>query len=157
MKKTFYCSLPCLLLLVFGCGKGEVERPVEVFPVSGHITYGGKPVANADVTFFNEAASRSAFGRTDTEGFYRLTTFAPNDGAAAGKHIVTVQKYEVAEPTEPVADIESTDYVPPTANASTNPVKPKTTLPEKYASQSTTTLVAVVESSGENVVDLKLE
>jgi len=36
-------------------------------------------------------------------------------------------------------------------------VKPKTTLPDKYASQGTTTLIAVVESIDDNVVDLKLE
>jgi len=157
MKKMFPSFWLCLVLLALGCGKPELERPVEVFPVSGHITFGGKPVANADVTFFNEEAKRSAFGRTDSEGYYRLTTFAPNDGAPAGKHIVTVQKFEVSEPTEPVADIESTAYVPPTGNVSTNPVKPKTTLPDKYASQGTTTLIAVVESIDDNVVDLKLE
>jgi len=51
MKKMFPSFWLCLVLLALGCGKPELERPVEVFPVSGHITFGGKPVANADVTF----------------------------------------------------------------------------------------------------------
>ena len=140
-----------------GCGSGNNERPAEVYHVSGHVTHQGKPVTNADITFVHSETQRYAFGRTDDSGFYRLTTFTANDGAVAGKHSVTVVKVEPPPQTTQEAPVESAEYVPPTANQSTTPTAPKSLLPDIYASQSTTTLIAIVEAKDENTADLKLE
>lgn len=156
LRSVLICST-MLSLCLMGCGGSELERPAKVYEVSGHVTWKGNPVTNADVTFFNIDANRSAFGRTDNDGFYRLTTFASNDGAVEGRHTVTVVKPEAVAPATEVASIESEAYVPPTAGRSVKPAKPKDTLPEVYATQATTTLVGVVKPEDGNVVDLTLE
>ncbi len=58
-------AMICLCVAVFaGCGGEKVKRD-PVFPVKGKVTYKGKPVVGADVTFAHEGGKRSAFGRTD--------------------------------------------------------------------------------------------
>jgi hypothetical protein len=77
-------------LLCGGCsGSG---RPATA-PVRGQVTFRGKPVAGATLTFLCDGAPRPAVGTTDAAGTYQLTTFEPNDGAVVGVHVVTVKKY----------------------------------------------------------------
>ena len=143
-----------------GCGSSKVEYPAKVFPVTGQVMWQGKPVAAADVTFFNPETNRSAFGRTDEEGRYQLTTFVANDGAVAGRQIVTVSKIEAVADTSPVADVDSADYVPPSIvppKAVKKPDKPKSLIPEQYGSQTTSPLTVTIEESQKNVADLNLE
>jgi hypothetical protein len=82
------------------CGCGTRIKPI---PVSGIITEEGKPLKDARVTF-NPVASggRIAFGQTDEQGRFKLTTFNHNDGALPGQYKVTVS---VTGPTRP-ADIK---------------------------------------------------
>lgn len=145
------------LLVQCGCsgGGGKSAPPAAVFPVSGKVTYKGNPVVGADVTFTNEEAKRSAFGRTNDRGEYRLTTFSSNDGAVPGKHIVTIVKFEPA-PQVVQPDESSTDYVPPGFGQSTAPPPPKSTFPEKYGNAATSGLIAMVNAEGGNVVNFDL-
>lgn len=143
-----------------GCGSSESTTSVQVAPVAGYVTWQGKPVAGADVTFFNADVQKSSFGRTDDKGFYQLTTVQPRDGATIGKHTVTVSKVDVPVEDTPVASIDSDDYVPPGVAPPKMPKKttpPKALIPEKFASQSTTTLTATVEAGKNNEIDLKLD
>jgi hypothetical protein len=87
------CSLP-------GCNR--TDRPA-TFPVHGKVTYRGKPVADASVTFLAPGASRVAVGNTDESGSFQLSTFEQNDGAIVGTHEVTVKKYEHEPPPIPQA------------------------------------------------------
>ncbi|MEK6261317.1 MAG: hypothetical protein AABP62_22175 [Planctomycetota bacterium] len=145
-------------LSVLGCGgKGSAKRD-PVYPVSGKITYKGAPVVGADVTFASDGGKRSAFGRTDDKGAFRLTTFAANDGAVEGKHTVTIVKTTVAAPTVKQAPIESKDYIPPPIEDTSNlpVVLPKSEFPTKYASATTSGLIAVVNKDGANEITLDL-
>ena len=81
-------------IVAAGCGSQDRTGSDPVYPVTGVITYRGKPVAQAEVTFFNAEKNRSAFGKTNDKGEYKLTTFSPNDGAVEGQHVVTVVKLE---------------------------------------------------------------
>jgi len=144
-------------LVAAGCGSQARTGTDPVYPVSGVISLRGKPVAGADVTFFNAQKNRSAFGRTNDKGEYKLTTFAPNDGAVEGQHVVTVIKLQTAPETAPVADIQSPDYVPPGFGQSTEPKPPKSEMPEKYADQATSGLTATVNADGPNEVKLDLQ
>src|SRR5205085_8418079 len=73
--------------LAAGCGGGKGGTS----GVRGRITYKGKPVAKANVSFTPvEGASRAAAGLTDTNGTYSLGTFSTNDGAIPGKYRVSV-------------------------------------------------------------------
>lgn len=150
--------IACLMSLWFcGCGENSGPPPVPVYPVSGTITYQGKPVVGASVTFFNAEKSRGAFGKTNKDGMYKLTTFQQNDGCVDGKAIVTVAKFVSAGPQEVQADLESDDYEPPGFSKEPEPKKKDSDIPASYAEQSSTDLVAVVNTTGENVFNFELE
>lgn len=150
----------CLLIAVFasGCG-GSDGPPVAVFPVSGVVTFNGKPVVGADVTFTNSEKKRSAFGRTNDKGEYRLTTFSANDGAVEGRSVVSVLKAAPAVDVVAEADIDSEAYVPPDVNA--KPVKSnkkqEAQLPERYSNPATSGLMAVISTDRENTHNFELE
>jgi len=149
--------IPLCCLAMLGCTSGGREAPVPVFPVTGVVTYNGKPVAGADITFFSTDGDRSAFGRTDADGRYRLSTFSSNDGAIEGRHIVTIVKVSAPQqPAEQVASIESDAYVPPGEGASTSPPPPKSEVPDKYGSQETSGLTAIVNADDNNEIDFEL-
>ncbi len=151
---VFLILFACLVPL--GCSSDNSSR-VPVYKVTGKITYKGAPVAGADVTFNCTEANRSAFGRTNEEGVYKLTTFSSNDGAVDGKHSVTVQQAPPSKPAAPVASVETDQYVPPEMDLSTDPIAPKSTLPAMYSDPVTSGLIAVVNKDGENVIDFPLE
>lgn len=156
MRRLMQCAMLTCASMVCGCGS-SAEPPVPVYPVTGTVTYKGTPVVGADITFFNKEANRSSFGRTNEQGEYQLTTFSANDGAVAGKSIVTIVKFE-APPmaTTDVASIDTEEYVPPGANQSTDPPKPKSEFPDKYGKQETSGLVAMVNADAPNKVDFNL-
>jgi hypothetical protein len=156
MKNLFWSAL-CIAFLA-GCGDAgpKVPRP-PVFPVHGVVKYNGEPVVGADVTFTSETANRSAFGRTDENGVYHLTTFSGNDGAVEGKQTVLIVKTLAATPSAPAASIDSPEYVPP--GYETEPVaaeEPKAIIPAKYAKAETSGLIAVVNAENDNQIDFNL-
>jgi hypothetical protein len=144
-------------LIALGCSSRKAG-PVPVHEVSGVVTYKGQPVVGADLTFFNKELDRSAFGRTDEQGRYRLTTFSINDGAVAGKHIVTIAKSETPAVAPVIPDVESPEYMPPGLGESSMPAQepPKSSFPEKYGSQETSGLIAVVDADAPNEIDFKI-
>jgi len=74
-------------VFAIGCG---ASGPATA-PVSGTVTYKGKPLPNAHVSFVpSDASSRAASGLTDSSGRFTLGTFSTNDGAIVGKHKVGV-------------------------------------------------------------------
>jgi hypothetical protein len=144
-------------IVAVGCGSPAKKGSEPVYPVSGVITRGGRPVAGADVTFYNAEKNRSAFGRTNDQGAYKLTTFSSNDGAVEGSHVVTILKLAVAAERAPVADLESEAYMPPSFGESTEPAAPKSELPERYAGQGTSGLTATIRTDGPNEINFDLE
>ena len=151
MTMRFRWLLMLSAAAVCGCGGSEGSKPpVDVYPVQGTVTHNGQPVVGADITFFNAEASRSAFGRTNDRGEYQLTTFSSNDGAVAGKHVVTITKVEAPLPTAPEASIESDAYVPPGEGEAAAPPPAQSAFPAKYGDKSTSGLVAVVSAETPN-------
>ncbi|MEI7698843.1 MAG: carboxypeptidase-like regulatory domain-containing protein [Planctomycetia bacterium] len=145
--------LACCTLFL-GCGEEKLNRP-PVFKVKGKVTLQGKPVPNADVTFIHKESNRAAFGKTNAEGEYKLTTFNANDGAVEGKHDISVVDIPPVPSTPAISSVESADYQPPKIGEDTMP-KPKSRLPQRYADAATSGLFGVVNPDGENVVDLEL-
>lgn len=90
---------------VVGCGGPEMA------PVEGKVSFNGKPVKEAQVTFApvptsaeDKEPGKAATGFTDENGRYALSTFQPLDGAIVGKHRVLV----VIDATNPAkAKLES--------------------------------------------------
>lgn len=149
-------TMAATMLALAGCGgaDGEGDRPPRL-PVSGTITYQGAPLADAQVTFNPEAQDgTAAFGRTDAEGHYELTTFETGDGAVAGKYIVTITKYDT--PPAPTAEVPEDEYVPPEASNAPAPPPPKNLAPDKYRQMHTSDLRAVVSEGGDETFDFTL-
>lgn len=80
-------SIVVVLPMISGCGNGHPK----CVGVRGIVTYQGKPVDGAGVTFMPKGA-RPAAGQTDAEGRFVLTTFTAGDGVAEGEHIVCINK-----------------------------------------------------------------
>lgn len=156
-SSTGFVRLLCcvMLLVISGCGGEKLNRP-PVYKVRGKVTFQGKPVKGADITFMNRESNRSAFGKTDENGEYQLTTFNANDGAVEGKHEVTIVDIPPIAPTAAIPDVESTDYQPPKPGEELLN-KPKSALPQKYADPASSGLIAVVNKDGENVSDFDLK
>lgn len=86
------CAL--LLILTSGCGDGATK--LAVARASGRVVCDGQPVANASVLFNPNAAGKTAlvgkqaYGNTDENGEFTLSTYGKHDGAVIGKHSVIV-------------------------------------------------------------------
>ncbi len=63
------------------------DRPV---PQKGVVTLDGKPLAGYTVTFASTQDMRPAWGTTDEEGRFELTTYNPGDGALRGEYKVVL-------------------------------------------------------------------
>jgi hypothetical protein len=129
------------------------DRPA-THPVKGRVIYKGKPVAGASVAFLASGAPSPASGTTDKDGSFTLSTFAPNDGAVAGTHVVTVKKLPL-EPEGPVPPADIEKAMQQQAQQIARAEKSGSLLPQKYAQEASTDLrLDVVE--GENFFEIKL-
>ena len=79
-------------LVLAGCSGGDAAKHVAVFKVTGTVTFQGKPLAQAIVTFSPKEGQPVAFGTTNDKGEFTLTTYTAGDGAAAGSYGVLVSK-----------------------------------------------------------------
>jgi hypothetical protein len=145
-------------LFVAGCAGEGTKRP-PLGKVTGTVTYKGKPVSGAAVSFIMDRAPRAATGMTDVDGNYKLTTFDTFDGAFVGTHKVTVVKFDPNaagveskenSPEDLVKLMATGKYEPNATNAKTD------ALPAKYANASTTPLQFTIEP-GANEKKIELE
>jgi hypothetical protein len=144
---------------VLGCGGGGegAGQREKTTPVSGTVTYQGRPVVDAAVAFVPDAPTgRGAFGRTDSQGKYKIMTFVAGDGAVPGSYKVTVTK-QLAEAPGKTAETGDDDYVDPeTAGAAAAPAKPVGMLPVKYSTAASTPLTATVPDGAAQTIDFEL-
>lgn len=84
-------------LAAIGCGKSEPLPGPKPFPVTGTVTYDGKPAADFRVIFHPvkefDGPQFSPSAMTDAEGKFALHSYAKedSDGAPAGEYVVTFQ------------------------------------------------------------------
>jgi hypothetical protein len=128
----------CVLTAVAGCAG---EEQASVFPVSGKVTYRGKPLDTGRVVF-NPLGNglELAEGDIQPDGSYRLKTESGAEGAAPGEYKVTVHAFTPGVGEEGV----DANYKPP-----------KPLVPSKYLSMDASPLSKTVEKK-ENVIDLAL-
>jgi hypothetical protein len=142
------------LLSLGGCSsEGKKPKP-KLGKVKGIVKYKGQPVSDAIVVFTTEGAPRAAFGKTDSSGGFKLTTYDTNDGAPVGTHKVTVSKpttfkHPSGKDIQSVTmeDIQKYGYAPASKSEG---------LPAKYTDINTTPLQYTVEA-GENEKAIDLE
>jgi hypothetical protein len=126
-----------LVALVTGCSKSEPRVPVQ--PVSGQITFDGKPAKGARVVFHPKSASEpfpSPSAYADAQGNFAISTYSTGDGAPQGEYTVTVQ------------------WQPPVIKDGDYQAGPDL-VPAKFRSAKTSTLTARV-AEGANSVPLKI-
>jgi len=93
-------SVTCLLVacVISGCGGGSEPR-VETFPVSGSLSVDGKPFGPALLSLDSlDGSLPSASAKVSTDGKFALSTYEPDDGAAAGEFKVSLLMDPMAEP-----------------------------------------------------------
>ncbi len=96
-------------------------------PVSGVVTLGGEPLANATVSFAPQGdgfdvAGPGSSGTTDESGEYELRTFKDDRGAVVGSHTVRISTFQSKFKdlkTSDALEIVSPEYVPPQYNRNT--------------------------------------
>lgn len=93
-RKFILFAFGFLCLAFVGCGG------TNVVPVSGTLTYKGKPVTNAFINFVPEKG-RPSMGETDQQGNFVMTYDPQTKGVEVGKHRVFVQHNVVADQSRP--------------------------------------------------------
>ncbi|MBN2295933.1 MAG: hypothetical protein JXM70_26110 [Pirellulales bacterium] len=98
--------LVLLVPLYCACGSG---RP-ETYTTKGKVVFpDGSPLSGGSIMFQSTGQGEKVYnarGLIGPDGTFEMTTFEPNDGAVAGKHIVMVRESAPA-----------TDFTPPSATA----------------------------------------
>ena len=142
LKYNLLLALAAAFFFV-GCGANGQRTA----PVSGTVTYKGKSLPGAIVSFAPEDPSgRIAMGIADSSGQFKLGTLSTDDGAIVGKYKVTV----IARgPDRPAKPGEGSGM--PGETVPGDPL-----IPAKYFSPESSGLVQEVKS-GRNTVELKLD
>jgi hypothetical protein len=101
--------------LAASCGKSrpEIKGKLPLFPVTGKVTMNGQPMPGAIVLlhpifeFPASAAPQRPRAKAEDNGTFKLSTYANQDGAPAGKYYVTVSWKESEEgvTSEQLADL----------------------------------------------------
>ena len=142
------CSCAILVYLgitsIVGCTGGQEENPnwPKRFRTSGTVTYQGKAIEGADVTFTSMAGNSTGVGKTDIAGKFQLTTYTEKDGVVAGPQVVSIRRVEVIDKTPKDVDVS--------AGGVALPPEIKWIIPEKYSIPTKSGLTADVTESGPN-------
>ena len=128
VAKCWLIHVGLCCLFAIGCSDGKPRR----VPVTGTVTYNGKPLPGGDVVFVPADTSNGfrARGKANERGQFALTTFDEGDGAMPGEYKVTVFAYRPADPKRDAGMIAPRVGFP--------------AVPQKYFDQQTTDLTAVV-------------
>ena len=99
-RRLFLIAFAATSFGLASCGPGDSRKPV--FRVSGTVTDGSKPVANALVVLHPVGETGpdavKPHGTTNADGAFTLTTYDGNDGAPAGEYRVTVTQFVTLRP-----------------------------------------------------------
>ena len=147
-------------LLVCCCAVGCAGKPpmspsaVKKAPVSGTVTMGGKPLAEAEIYFFTEKFT--GFAKTNEEGKYILA-----QGAAIGANRVYISKFEggaAAAATDPTLELNDPTQtaIANQAQAASGKRGPKQLVPPQFSSEKTTKLTFDVPEAGAKDADFNL-
>jgi len=137
---------------LFGCGQHPPPATVE-----GTLRLDGKPLDHCLITFLPEpgqaAKGPHSTGVTDRQGAYRVRFDSRQEGAAVGRHRVTVQDLSassgVVRRDHGTADADVNENTPPP------PVR-RSRVPQSYMSPNETPLRKEVQA-GHQVIDLDIK
>src|SRR5256885_12551631 len=87
---------PVVSLVFFSDLAGCHRSPLELAPTHGKVTIANKPLTSGKVRFAAIAKGddvnpgKPAWGKIESDGTFRLTTYRNDDGAVVGDHWVTI-------------------------------------------------------------------
>ena len=112
MKPIPICWLLSIACFLFVSGCSQSGPPLG--KVTGTVTLDGKPVAGALVTFNSKSPNgSSSFGKTDSNGKYRLEFTTSRFGAMLGAHEVEIVTKRVSKSEEPdTGAVAQKEFVP---------------------------------------------
>jgi len=150
MVWTRFALIGLFCTLLSGCfgGDGD-ERPTG--QVSVTVTYKGKPVEGATVTFISMENPQPAVGLTNAQGSCSLATYRSGDGAIVGGNMITIVKNDIDKTNVKPIKPEDQDLV----GVSAIPTL-KNLLPAKYALPGTSGLKEEVKK-GKNSFTYELK
>ena len=124
-------SIGCVI--VGGCSrrfedKWSRARP-KTYRAVGRVLWNGEPVENAIVALDSAVHRVTAVATTDDNGYFKLETYRPGDGAVAGEHRVRIEKVE-------------------TKSVTTDGINQVSVMPQQYANAATSGLTATVTEDG---------
>ncbi|MDR1964932.1 MAG: carboxypeptidase-like regulatory domain-containing protein [Planctomycetaceae bacterium] len=133
------------ILFIIGCHGSSV---IKTDYVEGTVTYKGTPVADANIAFSPVSNGSPAYGRTDSQGAYKLQTMlgAVDQGTTPGEYIVIINKSENIPTGKKEIDPDGKEVDVMTS---------RSLLPTVYSSTITTPLKVIVVS-GKNTFDFDL-
>lgn len=151
MVSRYTLAVTFVALAMAGCAKDKwtQQRP-KVVRTAGRVIYKGQPLEGAHITFTNPAAKVSAYGRTDADGKFTLTTFEPNDGAVPGTQQVSVSKVKLINPLDPNIDRTATTAKLPKTER-------RWLIPQRYGSMQTSGLTVDIPEDGKEDIVLELQ
>ncbi len=87
-------ALPFVLLIsCWGCARQGSGATPNLIPVTGKVTFRGKPVTKGIVRFDSEGYGRPAKGQLQSDGSYALKS-GDADGVLAGAHRVSIGGFD---------------------------------------------------------------
>jgi len=135
--------------ILTGCSRSGTVR------VEGIVVLDNQPVPEATVLFIPEGGTgQPAYGTTDENGKFQLTTFKENDGALPGAYKVTVTK-SVPPPQPPEAEPGDSRSIVAHFKAIKEHKQEKSPLPAMYADVKSTPFHYTVPVDGKLVLELK--
>jgi hypothetical protein len=134
MTTALRCSFVFLLAFTLaGCKARGIDLPTA--PVSGMVTYDGKPLGFGTITFFHPSG-HAASANIAADGAFNMTAYQ-------GMNHVAVECYEADRPGS--------------AQARSRMVKDKSLIPNHYANYSTSDLIFEVKPGEKNQADFALK
>jgi hypothetical protein len=153
IKSIRQTLLAGLLVAAVGCGSddGIGKR----YPVSGKVTYNGKPVEKGTISFVPEVADGRPASAVIADGQYgEATTLTAGDGILPGKYKVTVSALDDVDISK--AEAEQPGGAPDQVTVARIAAKAKPKVPLKYADAATSGLAFEAKAES-NTFDIEMK
>ena len=147
MQKLALFLVSGLSLVIAGCGAGG-PAPAKLFPVTGKVTVGGKPLADCVVQFVAVGRPGGFTSKIGTDGTYTLADMKDGrPGAEVGKYKIVFQN----DPQAAMKAMQSGAMTGP-ATGGGGPAAP---FPDEYK-QADTSPKEVEVTSGSNTINIEI-
>jgi hypothetical protein len=147
MQKMALFLVPGLSLIMAGCGAGGPAL-AKLYPVTGKVTVGGKPLADCTVQFVAIGKAGGFSGKIESDGSYTLADMKDGrPGAEIGKYKVIFQM----DPRMAQRAMESGQMSGPAIGAGA----PAAPFPDEFK-QADTSPKEVEVTSGSNTINIEI-